>query len=542
MSASGAMVTIVVDGRDVRVPTGVSVAAAMLSAGVGAFRESVNGSVRGPLCGMGVCYECRVMIDDVAHRRACLVMVADGLRVSTHDELVLRSARDDKVVRRTIHEERVLRSAQDDRYDVVVIGAGPAGIAAATRAAECGRRVLLLDEGADVGGQIWRHRAGVAARGAARAWVERLTRSRVTVLCGASVVDVVRRAQGGFALRGERAAGALLVEADMIVLATGARERFLPFPGWTLPGVIGVGAAQALLKSGTSFSGKRVVMAGSGPLLLPVASALTADGAVVRLVAEQATALDVARYAAGLVRHPATLVQAARYRIGFAAAPYTLGTWVSAARGDGRVEEVDVTDGRTLRTLACDVLCAAFGLVPNTELARLLGCEVAAGLVVVDPHQQTRQHGVYCAGEPTGIGGVELSLVEGEIAGLSSAGRHAEARTLHPRREMLRRDAATMGRAFALRPALASLATADTIVCRCEDVTHGAISTCRTMRQAKLYTRAGMGACQGRICGAALEFLHGWEPDTMRLPSEPTLYSTLTASPATSAPAANHGA
>jgi len=439
--------------------------------------------------------------------------------------------------------EQVLRFAQDDRAcDVVVIGGGPAGIASAARAAECGLNVLLLDESADVGGQIWRRRAGSLARGAARAWFTRLEASGATVIRGASVVDAARRADGGFTVTAERAADALLVDAGVIVLATGARERFLPFPGWTLPGVIGVGAAQALLKGGASFRGKRVVIAGSGPLLLPVASALAADGASVRLVAEQARPRDVGRFALGLWRHPATLVQAARYRAGFVGTPYTLGTWVTAARGNGRVEEVDVTNGRTTRTIACDLLCAAFGLVPNTELARLLGCDRTDGMVRVNHDQQTSQAGVYCAGEPTGIGGVELSLAEGEIAGLCSAGHPGDARALLPRRDRLRRDAAIMDRAFTLRPELRTLAHADTIVCRCEDVTLGAINANWRMRQAKLYTRAGMGACQGRICSSALEFLHGWEADTTRLPVEPTLYSTLTAEPATSAPSANHGA
>ena len=450
-------------------------------------------------------------------------------------EQVLRSAQNDR------HGVPV-RSAQDDKYDVIVIGAGPAGIAAATRAAECGRGVLLLDEGADVGGQIWRRRAGASARGTARAWLTRLESSGVTVIRGASVVDVVRLADGGFAATAERAAGTLQIRAEAIVLATGARERFLPFPGWTLPGVIGVGAAQALLKSGASFRGKRVVIAGSGPLLLPVAHALAADGASVRLVAEQARSRDVARFALGLFRHPATLVQAARYRVGFVATPYAPGTWVTMARGDEHVEEVDVTNGRETRTIECDVLCAAFGLVPNIELARLLGCDLAGGMVRVNHEQQTSQDGVYCAGEPTGIGGVELSLVEGEIAGVCSAGHHVDARSLLPRRERLRRDAAAMDRAFTPRPELRTLANADTIVCRCEDVTLGAINSRWSMRQAKLYTRAGMGACQGRICGAALTFLHGWPPDTVRLPVEPTLYSTLTAEPATSAPSANPGA
>lgn len=513
MSTATDVVTIAIDGRAVRVRSGMSVAAAMLDAGVIAFRESVNGSSRGPLCGMGVCYECRVTIDGVAHRRACLVMVADGVRVTTHDSRPGRSG----------------HFIQDDRCDVLVIGGGPAGIAAATRAAECGRRVVLLDEGADVGGQIWRRRQGGLATREARTWLARLEASGATVIRSASVVDVVRQAGGAFAITAEGATGALLISADAIVLATGARERFLPFPGWTLPGVIGVGAAQALLKSGASFRDRRVVIAGSGPLLLPVAQALAADGASVRLVAEQARSRDVARFALGLLRHPATLAQAAWYRAGFLRTPYTLGSWVTAARGEGRVEEVDITTGRETRTIACDLLCAAFGLVPNTELARLLGCDLTEGMVRVNADQHTSVAGVYCAGEPTGIGGVELSVVEGEVAGMCSAGRPADARMLLLRRGRLRRDAAAMDRAFALRPELRALARGDTIICRCEDVTLGAISASWTMRQAKLYTRAGMGACQGRICGTALEFLHGWQPDTMRHPVEPTLYSTLTA-------------
>ena len=447
-------------------------------------------------------------------------------------------------------EEQVLRFAQDDRrydqedrrYDVLVIGGGPAGIAAAARGAECGRRVLLLDEGAETGGQIWRRRAGTHARGTARAWFTRLEASGASVIRGASVVDVQLRPAGGFTVTAERASGVLLVEAGALVVATGARERFLPFPGWTLPGVIGVGAAQALLKSGASFRGKRVVIAGSGPLLLPVASALRGDGASVRLVAEQAPSRAVARFAVGLVRHPGTLVQAARHRAGFIGTPYPLGTWVTSARGDESLEEVDITDGRETRTVACDLLCAAFGLVPNTEVARLLGCELTDGMVGVTAEQHTSVDGVYCAGEPTGIGGVEMSLAEGEIAGLCSAGRHTEARALFTRRDRLRAVAAAMNKAFALREELRSLARPDTIICRCEDVAFGTIDARWTMRQAKLYTRAGMGACQGRICGTALEFLHGWKADTTRLPVEPTLYSTLTAEPATCAPPAKHGA
>ena len=427
--------------------------------------------------------------------------------------------------------------------DVVVIGAGPAGIAAATRAAEAGRTVALLDESPDVGGQIWRHRAGRTPKGAAAEWIARLERSGVTILRGASVVDVPPDGDGrGYTVTAERATGACLVHARALIVATGARDRFLPFPGWTLPGVIGVGAAQALHKTGVSFAGKRVVIAGSGPLLLPVAVALRADGARVLLVAEQAPRRAVAGFALGLWRSPATLLQAARYRAAFLGTPYRLGTWIVAARGDARVEEVDVTDGVAIRTISCDVLCAAFGLVPNTELARLAGCTVTGGSVVVNERQETNRPGVFCAGEPTGIGGMDLSIIEGEIAGLCSAGRDAEAQALLARRRRLRAIAEAMERAFAPRAELRTLAAPDTIVCRCEDVPLGAIDRDWTMRKAKLYARAGMGPCQGRVCGAALEFLQGWPADTIRLPCEPARYSTLIADAATVAASVTQGA
>lgn len=417
-------------------------------------------------------------------------------------------------------------------FDVAVVGAGPAGIAAATRAAECGARVVVLDESPEMGGQIWRHRAVRRSRlpREAQRWMSRLEQSGATLVRGVSVASARRTPdRDAFLLLTERANAPEQVRARALVIATGARERFLPFPGWTLPGVIGVGGAQALLKSGVSFAGKRVVISGSGPLLLPVAAALAADGARIALVAEQAAASSVMDFAFGLVRTPATLLEAAAYRSAFMRTAYRFGTWVTAAHGAGQVSRVDVTDGRTARSIPCDVLCAAYGLIPNTELAALLGCATDARGVVVNERQETSAAGIYCAGETTGVGGADLSIVEGEIAGLGAARAEQLIAPLHARRARLRATADRMDRAFALRRELRTLARADTIVCRCEDVRHGAIDAAWSMRQAKLYTRAGMGPCQGRICGAALEFMHGWRGDSVRLPSQPVLYSTLVA-------------
>ena len=410
-------------------------------------------------------------------------------------------------------------------FDVVVIGGGPAGIAAAWSASQKGARVAVIDEGSAPGGQIWREKLGVPASGVSRRWKQRLVESPATVLSSTSVVDVERK-DDQFSIIAERGGSALRVAGRSLILATGARERFLPFPGWTLPNVVGVGGGQALLKTGMSVAGKRVVVAGSGPLLLPVAASLAAAGAKLALVAEQTSLGSLVGYASSLWRTPTMLAQAARLRAGFLRTRYATGTWVTRAEGEQHVKSVTVTDGRSSRVFACDLLCVAYGLMPNTELARLLGCEVSAGAVVVDEQQATSQRGIFCAGEPTGIGGVDLALVEGEIAGNAAAEQSVRA-ALSARRRRLRAYATRLERAFAPRREVMTLATSDTIVCRCEDVRLGDLQPEWTSRQAKLYTRAGMGACQGRICGGALECVMGWRSDSVRPPIQPARLATL---------------
>jgi len=160
-------------------------------------------------------------------------------------------------------------------------------------------------------------------------------------------------------------------------------------------------------------------------------------------------------------------------------------------------------------------------------MARFVGCATADGAVVVDERQATSVPRVFAAGEATGIGGVGLAVTEGEIAGAAAAGVARVDPSLVRRRQALRVVARRMERAFALRQELRSLARDDTIICRCEDVRRAAIASFADSRQAKLYARAGMGACQGRVCGPALELLFGWQPGTVRLPLEPARLSTL---------------
>lgn len=415
-------------------------------------------------------------------------------------------------------------------FDVVVVGAGPGGIAAATVAAEAGCRVCLLDDNAAPGGQIWRGFGAEAARKGAHErvfldWTERLQRTSCEVWTGCQAID--QPAPG--ILRLERNGEGRDVRFGKLVLATGARELFLPFPGWTLPGVMGAGGLQALVKTGLDPRDKRVVVAGSGPLLLAVAAVLSRTGARIMGVYEQAPLAQVAGFGLALLAQPGKLAEGARYRLETFASAYRFSSWVVGAEGRDRVEYVTLTDGRREWSHKCDWLACGFHLVPNLELPRLLGCRMEGGYVAVDAYQLSSVPDVACVGELTGIGGLDKALVEGQIAGWAAAGCEAKASALAPDRRRLQRFAQRMNRAFALRAELRTVASTETFVCRCEDVTHGELKGCASWREAKLHTRCGMGACQGRVCGTATEFLFGWEQSGQRPPVFPARVSTMAA-------------
>jgi NADPH-dependent 2,4-dienoyl-CoA reductase/sulfur reductase-like enzyme len=412
--------------------------------------------------------------------------------------------------------------------EVLVIGAGPAGIAAATAAAENGCAVIVLDDNVAAGGQIWREatvgEAASAHRGHGRKWraLERLRRSGAQVLGGRCVFSA--EASGTVQTSHETSSGTLVEQFhfEQLILATGARERFLPFPGWTLPGVFGAGGLQALVKGGFPVGGKRVVVAGTGPLLLAVAAHLAQDSAVVSSVVEQASLGQLARFAASLWEHPAKLAQGVLYRAMLWKTSYRIGCWVveAIAGSNGHnLSAVRVTDGTRVWTEPCDLLASGYHLVPNTEIAALLGCKFRGTFVQVDKAQRTSLPNVFCAGEPTGIAGIEAAMVQGEIAGLACAG--ISSALLQKRVAAERAFGESMEKAFALRKELRSVPRPDTIVCRCEDVTFGSLHGYTGWTDVKLQTRCGMGPCQGRICGPVVEFLLGWSPVSIRQPLFP---------------------
>ena len=213
------------------------------------------------------------------------------------------------------------------------------------------------------------------------------------------------------------------------------------------------------------------------------------------------------RFGLGLWRYPGKLAQGIGVRARLRGVLYRCGCWPVRAEGADRVERVTLTDGAKTWTEACDVLACGFHLVPNIELPRLLGCELRAGAVRVGEWQQTTVPGVFCAGEPTGIGGAECALVEGRIAGLAAADLPNAASRFATRRAAWHRFRDALNAAFSLRPELRRLAAADTVICRCEDVRRAALEPWTDWHAAKLHTRCGMGACQGRTCGAAARFL-----------------------------------
>lgn len=405
---------------------------------------------------------------------------------------------------------------------IVILGAGPAGLAAAEAASAGGRAVLLVDENHAPGGQIWR--GGPAhwrdAR-ASRLWDALRERAQVRVLCGARVVGMA----AADALLLDTADGPVSLPWRRLVICSGARELLLPFPGWTLPGVTGAGGMQALIKGGMPVAGKRVVVAGTGPLLLAVADTVLRGGGQVVAIAEHRSGRELARFGAHLaLRHQAKLGQALALFARLRGVPYLRGSAVGAAAGGARLASVVLEQRGQIREVASDFLACGHGLVPALELARLFGCALEQGRVLVDAAQRTSIDGVWAAGESTGIGGVDKALAGGRIAGLAAVGVAA---SRADRKALAQAGAFARLLSYSFAPQERDMPAPSTIVCRCEDVRAADLAPHASWRAAKLQTRVGMGPCQGRVCGAACAFLYGWEDAGARPPVFPVSAATL---------------
>ncbi|WP_084571134.1 FAD-dependent oxidoreductase [Deinococcus misasensis] len=519
-----------VNGHKIHSRAGISVLAALQNQGLWTVRTSVSGKPRGPLCGMGVCYECRCLVDGRV-QKSCQVTVQEGMEVETAEgkdslssQTLLEEVAEGREQKAEGKKELTLSPHEKNRSSsqakqfpqglglqpsafcsipsafsllpstnsLLIIGAGPAGIAAA-RAASRACQVTLLDDNPRIGGQIWREKEGLKLP------------ENVQVLSGAPITGVLD--DKTLLVAGQK------LHFERLILATGARELLLPFPGWTLPGVVGAGGLQAMIKSGLDVAGKRIVIAGSGPLLLAVAALAVQKGAQVVRILEQAPPKQLAPFLKSLTA--SKLLQAAGLgRI--AATRYTSNAYVKAALGTEKLEKVQYQSGERTLELECDLLAVGYGLVPNLELAVQLGCRLDQGFVQVDDTGKTSVAHIHAAGEITGIGGLDKALLEGEVAGLAATGQPIF--SLVPRLQASHRFVRTLKTAFALRPELQQLADSDTIICRCEDVRLAEVQGHTDWRSAKLHTRLGMGACQGRTCGPICQHLLGFDAPQIRPP------------------------
>jgi len=410
------------------------------------------------------------------------------------------------------------------KTDVLIVGAGPAGMAAVCTASQSGAKCFVVDDNPNIGGQIWRKESAKPSTKQAQEWFEKIRKAKFDLLEGTRIVSSLNEK----VLLAETTEGFCEIEFSKLILATGARERFLPFDGWTLPNVMGAGGLQALVKNGLPIEGKRVLVAGTGALLLAVAAYLKKRGANVLLIAEQTSKRKLFKFGLNLFTQPNKISQAFALKKELLNIPFKTNCYPISANGRDKLSGVTFQQGRKKFSIECDYLACGFHLLPNTELAGLLGCELKDSSVFVDEWQKTSVQNIYCAGEATGIGGVDLSLIEGQIAGYAVSGEQKKAQMLFAEREKQKRFADSLNQTFELREELKGLATPDTIVCRCEDVTFGRLSHFNSWREAKLQTRCGMGACQGRVCGGAVDFLFGWTNESVRPPIMPVRLELLT--------------
>ncbi len=422
--------------------------------------------------------------------------------------------------------------------DVAIVGAGPAGLSAALAAKAAGLRVTVIDEYPQPGGQFYRQLAPeLKVRDRARlpydytkgdALLGRVKAAGIEVMNDALVWAAFEPGELSVRHRGEMGT----LRSKKTIVASGAYERAAAFPGWDLPGVMTPGGAQTLVKSQRVLPGSRIVLAGSGPFLLPVATTLIEAGARIVGIFEATTPLEWARHAPRLWGHWERLREGLRYKRVIADADVTIhyGHIVVRVEGKEGVERVVLqkcdAHGRavagTTRVVEADTLCASYGFVPAVQVTRALGCEhryeAAWGgwIPVHSDDMETSVAGVFVAGEIAGIGGAHVAMAEGTLAGLIAARRLgcdvsdakiAEARTDRRRH---REFAKLVADVFAIKPGVYETITDDTLVCRCEEVTAGQVRAAATEWGANVnfikgVTRCGMGYCQGRVCGSLVE-------------------------------------
>jgi NADPH-dependent 2,4-dienoyl-CoA reductase/sulfur reductase-like enzyme len=400
---------------------------------------------------------------------------------------------------------------------IAIIGAGPAGLAAAKVAAESNSEVILLDSAPRPGGQYWRHRDEVHGYKSHRAsgYFDSVIDSKnVTYIHGAQVWSATR-GKNAITLNYLHEGSEKSITVEKLILTTGAYDRSLPFAGWELPGSMTPGAAQALLKGHGVIAGKKILVSGTGPFLLPVAVGLAEAGADVLGIIEAHSPLRWLRSPLALILNPQKALELLYYLrkirrhslhisfgravVGFSGNAATISKVKSNLESKGKLTEIE-----------CDVVAAGWGFNPDVTLGGILGCNQKVdrdGSVIfsVDSEQRSSQQNIWIAGEATGIGGADLALTEGEIAARSALNKSMPL-SLKFKRFRLQLFATALQQNYPVGNGWQGWIKPETKICRCEEVSHSEICqsvtelSAQDSRTSKLFTRAGMGLCQGRIC------------------------------------------
>ena len=414
--------------------------------------------------------------------------------------------------------------------DVFIVGAGPAGMAAAITARRYGLSVMVVDEQPAPGGQIWRSIETAARRDEilGKAYVEGRAIAQAFRASGAIYEPDMRlwQIERGFRTFISRGRQAQTVESATVILAVGAQERPVPFPGWTLPGVLTVGAAQILLKSSGQIPARPVWIAGSGPLPLLYAVQLVRAGGQIAGYLDTTPAgqwIKAMRHLPRALRAASDLVKGLGWmaELRKSKVAYVSGVTDIEVTGDGRVETLRYrVRGGSFRSAPAEMLLVHEGVVPNIYPALSLDCDMKWDSAqecfspVVDQWGESSLADLFIAGDGAGIAGAKAAVLRGEIAAVRVAarlGRLSEAESIDDVRGVRRK----LDRELAARPFIDALyrprpqifAPCDaTIICRCEEITAGDVRALGQVgrpgpNQLKAATRAGMGPCQGRQCG-----------------------------------------
>jgi NADPH-dependent 2,4-dienoyl-CoA reductase/sulfur reductase-like enzyme len=449
-----------------------------------------------------------------------------------------------------------------DNYDVVVIGAGPAGLAAIATAAGAGLSTLLLDENAGPGGQVWRAIGSTPVRReavlGADYWsgeeIARTARdSGAEIIHRATVWSLDRQLELGISIGG----GSAFIKAKRVIIATGAQERPFPIPGWTLPGVMTAGAAQTMLKSSGLVPDGRTIIAGQGPLLwLLAAQILRLGGRIDRVLdtTPRANYMAALPHAFAFMTSPYLTKGLKMMREVRAKVPVIKGVTELSASGEGQLANVSYVAGGRRETVPADLLLLHQGVVPNVNLAMAAGVEhrwdelQLCWSPVLDADGNSSLAGISIAGDGAGIGGAQAAVWRGRIAARAAVAALApEATAKLPSISTLRNELARAERGRAFLDTLFQpspqfrIPRGDTIVCRCEEITAQDVLDSVAIgatgpNQLKAYRRTGMGPCQGRLCGLTVTELiaeaRGKTPQEigyyrLRAPVKPIMLSEL---------------